>query len=306
MQLKVLHRRKRGFTEGNFNLIDAALARDSEVVSLVLAGDGSGSTLDADLLDGNDSSAFAPAAGSANYVAKSGDTLTGALTIQQNLIAAHLLATIDNTGPFSAAGVRLKTQAAGNDWTLAAQETGAGAARGLEVQNASFGTPPLVIDATTGNVGIGILSPADKLQVAGDLRVGTGTTGCVKDADATVIAGTCSSDVRLKKNIVPLADMLAKVSSLTPVHFNWRSDEFPEYAFGDEVQLGLIAQEVERILPELVAEGDDGLRRVRYSDLPLLLLQALKEQQAESAELENRVDELLERVSVLESRTIAR
>ncbi len=54
---------------------------------------------------------------------------------------AHLLATIDNTGPFSAAGVRLKTQATGNDWTLAAQETGGGAARGLEVQNASFATP---------------------------------------------------------------------------------------------------------------------------------------------------------------------
>ena len=87
--------------------------------------------------------------------------------------------------------------------------------------------------------------------------------------------------------------------SATPVHFNWRSDEFPERALGDEIQLGLIAQDVERVLPELVAEGEDGFKRVRYSELPLLLLQALKEQQEQNERLERRVRELAEQLAGL-------
>ena len=397
------------------------LARDAEIVPTILAGDGPGSGLDADLLDGNEATAFAPAAGSASYVAKTGDTMTGTLTLspaagdalvttagevgigtsspdkplhvegigaifnmpdvaspisspffsietdvfssgtgilsvldrRQQTVAsktpillvqnshastdatnpllearaagttrmllqqdgdfglqtaspshpfhlkkflngAHLIAAIENTGPFSAAALKLKTPAAGNDWNLVAQETGAGVARGFEVQHTTLGNV-LAISATNGNVGVGTLSPADKLHVAGDARVGTGTTGCVKDADGTVIAGTCSSDARLKKNVVALERMLDKVSRLKPVRFNWRSEEFPERGLGDEVQLGLIAQEVERVLPELVVEDEDGFKRVRYSELPLLLLQALSEQLERTERLERQLEELTAR-----------
>ena len=156
------------------------------------------------------------------------------------------------------------------------------------------------IVGNTGYVGIGTEDPADKLHVAGDVRVGGGTTGCVKDADGTVIAGTCSSDARLKKNIRPLPEMLDRVARLTPVYFNWRSDEFPERALGDEVQLGLIAQEVQRVVPELVVADEDGFLRVGYSQLPLLLLQALKEQQRENAALRETISDLSERVRALE------
>lgn len=75
----------------------------------------------------------------------------------------------------------------------------------------------------------------------------------------------------------------------------------PEQAFGDEVQLGLIAQDVERVLPDLVAEGDDGFKRVRYSDLPIYLLQALKEQQLENGALQESVSDLSERLRALEN-----
>ncbi|MCP4663726.1 MAG: hypothetical protein GY856_50725 [bacterium] len=62
------------------SFVDAAIARDSEILPTVLAGDGSGSTLDADLLDGNDASAFLPAGADA-WVDESGDTMTGTLVL---------------------------------------------------------------------------------------------------------------------------------------------------------------------------------------------------------------------------------
>lgn len=130
-------------------------------------------------------------------------------------------------------------------------------------------------------MGIGTISPADRLHVRGDVRVGIGTVGCVKDADSTIIAGTCPSDGRLKKDIKPFANILDKLVQLQPVNFHWKVEEFPEYRFGTSESFALVAQEVERILPELVTEDTQGYKSVRYNKLPLLLLQGVKEQQAQ-------------------------
>jgi hypothetical protein len=133
-----------------------------------------------------------------------------------------------------------------------------------------------------GRVGIATSVPADMLEVWGDIRVGTGTTGCVKDSDGTVIAGTCASDARLKKNITPFTNTLNQLTQLQPVHFEWRTDEFPDRHFGVARSFGLVAQDVEAILPELVVTDADGFKAIRYSELPLYLLQGLKELKAEN------------------------
>ena len=147
--------------------------------------------------------------------------------------------------------------------------------------------------------------------------MGTGTTGCVKDADGTVIAGTCSSDLRMKKNIVPFASMLDKVTQLLPVYFQWNATEFPQYHFNGNAQsFGLIAQNVEQVLPEMVTTDANGYKAVKYNELPLVLLQALidlrtekdaqiKDLQQQNAALQAQNADLARRLSALEDKVDA-
>jgi hypothetical protein len=148
-----------------------------------------------------------------------------------------------------------------------------------------LGSNRIVID-TSGFVGINTTSPSDRLHVAGDIRIGTGTNGCVKDSDGTVLTGSCSSDARFKKQITPFASVIERLTRLQPVHFYWRADEFPQKHFGSAQSHGLIAQEVEKVMPELVGEDESGYKVVNYSKLPLLMLQALKELKAENDSLQ--------------------
>ena len=131
----------------------------------------------------------------------------------------------------------------------------------------------------------------DKLQVFGDIRVGTtGTNGCLKNFAGTGLVGTCSSDRRFKKDITPFGPVLNQLTALQPVHYFWRAADFPEQHFGDSRAYGLIAQDVEQVLPELVVTGDDGFKAVDYSKLPLLTIQAVKELKAENDALKRRGD----------------
>ena len=167
------------------------------------------------------------------------------------------------------------------------------------------------------NVGIGTTSPNTLLQVVGDIRVGTsGTNGCLKNFAGTGLIGTCSSDLRLKRNVRPFAQVLDKVARLQPVSFEWRESEFPEYHFGAGVNSGLIAQDVERVFPEMVSTDEHGFEMVDYAELPYLTLAAVKELTAkaasleaennavksENAELRSLLAALAERVATLEKR----
>jgi hypothetical protein len=141
-------------------------------------------------------------------------------------------------------------------------------------------------------VGIGEVGGAQTLEVNDDIRIGTGTTGCVEDNDGTAIAGTCSSDIRLKKNVQSLDPVLDLFVQLNPVTYNWRSDEFPDRFWGNQTETGLIAQEVEALFPGLVTMGDDGFKRVNFAALPFITIQAVKEEDQLIKELQSSVTSL--------------
>ncbi len=98
--------------------------------------------------------------------------------------------------------------------------------------------------------------------------------------NANMYAHTHYSDVRLKRNIDPLDDSLRRILQLRGVYFEWNPDSLAGANLGSGRQIGLIAQEVERVFPELVSEDADGLRSVDYSLLGPILVEAVKEQQA--------------------------
>jgi len=67
-------------------------------------------------------------------------------------------------------------------------------------------------------------------------------------------------------------------------------------------QIGVIAQEVEKVFPELIAEDENGYKAVGYEKFTPVLIEAIKEQQLKIDELENLNKELIERIKALEDR----
>jgi hypothetical protein len=125
-------------------------------------------------------------------------------------------------------------------------------------------TTRMVID-NTGNVGIGTSSPSEKLHVVGDICY----TGSI---------GACS-DIRYKKDLIPIENTLEKILSIGSYSYLWKTDEFPNMEFTGEKQIGVIAQEITDVFPEIVSQDDAGYFRVDYSRLSVLLLAGVKDQQ---------------------------
>ncbi len=123
---------------------------------------------------------------------------------------------------------------------------------------------------------------------------GVGPNGLVIVNGSGTVSGTwtVSSDERFKKNIEPIKNGLDIVESLNPVKYDLRKDEFPEKKFSDNRQVGLIAQEVEKVLPEVVSTDAEGYKSVDYAKINVLLIDAIKEQQ-QSIELLKKEIELL-------------
>jgi len=94
-----------------------------------------------------------------------------------------------------------------------------------------------------------------------------------------------SSDKRLKENIKPIENALAKIESIGGYSFDW-NDKQQTYTGTD---IGVLAQEIEAIAPELVIDRETGFKAVRYEKLVAILIEGIKELSAKVNELENKL-----------------
>jgi hypothetical protein len=126
----------------------------------------------------------------------------------------------------------------------------------------------------------------------GALWSGT-NTGIGRDSSTGQITAV-SSDQRLKTNIQTLTGSLNKIKALRGTQFEWTNENDPEFRIGNDAfgtQIGLIAQEVEQILPEVVKpNGVKDYKSVEYDKIVAVLIEAVKEQQQQIDNLQQQID----------------
>ncbi len=141
-----------------------------------------------------------------------------------------------------------------------------------------------------GRVGIGTTNPLFKLHVAGSI--------CYSGSP-------CASDARFKTNVMPLNQVLEKLDRVHGVSFEWNelyeSLGYPRTK--GKRELGLVAQEVEAVFPEVVATIDEkGYKGVDYSRLSAVLLEGVKELKAQNEARKKEIQVLQQKITLMEER----
>jgi len=171
--------------------------------------------------------------------------------------------TVENPSVHEAT-IRFKTaHSADSDFRVGASIS---ASNNFEIYSVNAATARLVINSS-GNVGIGTTSPSDKLSVNGDVSATNFNT---------------TSDVTLKTNVETLTGSLDAVKAMRGVSYDWIENGNSE--------VGVIAQEVEEVIPDVVSTNDQGIKSVKYGNLVGVLIEAIKEQQAQIDELKAQLN----------------
>ena len=148
----------------------------------------------------------------------------------------------------------------------------------------------LLYAVPNGSVGLNhnainrLVTQSGGCQVTGALGVGTTSVGATAgEVRATnEITAYYASDERLKENITTIEDALEKVNSIRGVEFDWKADHIKNRGGEDgyfvrKHDVGILAQDVKKVCPEVVAEKEDGTLGVKYEKLIGLLVQAINE-----------------------------
>jgi hypothetical protein len=128
-----------------------------------------------------------------------------------------------------------------------------------------------------------------KLTGTGALIVGnispSATSGWIYASGDVVAFAT--SDKRLKDNITPISNPIEKIQKIGGYEFDWVPTEEAHSYEGHDI--GVIAQEIEEVLPELVTTRDNGYKAVKYDKIVALLIEAIKDQQKQIEELKSKI-----------------
>lgn len=180
-----------------------------------------------------------------------------------------------------------------------------GSYRAIRTANGSLSYPSF---AASNDTNTGIYFPySDNLSIVtgGASRGNFNTSGLtlqqslavggvsISSTSGTIRAGNdivafYSSDKRLKENIKPIENALDKVSKINGVTFDWIED-MEEFHPNEGNDVGVIAQEIEKVLPEVVETRDNGYKAVKYDKIVPLLIESIKDLKAEIEELKGRL-----------------
>ena len=117
-------------------------------------------------------------------------------------------------------------------------------------------------------------------------------TGCL----STTVT-VCPSDKRFKKEIVPIEGAMPIITNLLSVYFKYNTSEFPNKKFPVQRQIGLVAQDVEKELPEIVFTDENGYKSIDYAKLTVLLIKGIQEQQKMMEQQNERLIKIEEQLS---------
>lgn len=158
-------------------------------------------------------------------------------------------------------------------------------------------TSRLTID-TNGFIGIGTTSPDQMLDVIGTIQSSAllgGAVNLTTDANGNIIRDP--SDVRLKTNITDVENGLEKVLALRGVTYKWLDTE----RFGEQTEIGFIAQEVDKVVPEVVRKGGE-YWSINTRNLLAVVVKGMQEMWDMVTGNRDRIESLEERVAELEAR----
>ena len=305
-----------GATSGTITITPAATAGTTAITipattgTLITSGD-TGTVTSTMILDGTivngDINASAGIVDTKLATIATAGKVSNSATTATNLNTASAIVARDASGNFSAGTItatlsgNASTATTAASWTTARTITLGGDLSGsVSISGGADVTLTATIAAnsvalgtdTTGNYVAG-LTAGNGISVTGTAAEGWSPTVAMTGSYTGTFTATgdiCAySDVTLKDNIEVISDPLTKVLKLRGVTFTRKDLD------DNKTHMGVIAQEVEEVIPEVVITNEDGIKTVAYGNMVGLLIEAVKE-------LTNQNKELVERVAQLESK----
>ena len=216
------------------------------------------------------------------FVNASGISTLGTVVISAGIITATsggIVTYFGDGSKLSNTGSSISTNTT-NQAQFITYVTGTGSTSGLGVT-----TTGLVFNPSSNSLGIGTTNPTSKLTVQGNISVSGFSTFSGNVFVSGIITATdydSASDIRLKENIQKIDNPIDKIIRIEGVTFDWKSN--------NKSSMGVIAQNIEKVLPQLVNGGDS--KTVNYNGIIGLLIECVKTQQEQIDNLNRRLDDL--------------
>jgi hypothetical protein len=157
------------------------------------------------------------------------------------------------------------------------------------------GSSQVTLSSTTGYgtvINQNLLTTSDVRHNSLGVGMAASATAGRIDASGDIVAYS-TSDINFKENITPIPNALEKISKISGNTYDWKADMKEFHGFeGNDV--GVIAQEIEAVLPQLVTTRETGYKAVKYDKLVALLIEGIKEQQTQIHSLTIEIEKLKE------------